>query len=41
MSTHNICFHGENQGTSNEYPQHMFLPRNKKSSIKTYVVGTH
>ena len=28
MSTHNIHFKG---GTSNEYPQHTFLLRNKKN----------
>ena len=35
MSTHNICFCGENQGASNEYPQHMFSWRNKKN-INTF-----
>ena len=33
MSTHNIRFYGEmpQQGDSNEYPQQMFLWRNKQT----------
>ena len=41
MSTHNICFCRDSLeaplgGASNEYPQHMFLSRNKKKKNCEY-----
>ena len=32
-STHNLCFWAERRGGSNEYPQSMFLSRNKKNNV--------
>ena len=32
MCTHNLCF--EQRGGSNEYPQSMFLSKNKKNIFK-------